>query len=107
MLLAEQHDVDVSFTCTRGPSTRHVAGAAGMIVHALSSQWHEQKRCTGGGGSWQSSRETARAGSWHRGAAVCAGRYSHRGRRYPQIHDFAKALCSSTCSDREAAWCGS
>ena len=63
MLRAEQHEVDGIITCARGSSTQHVTGAAGMNVHALSWQYHEQERCTGGGGSRQSSREAARARS--------------------------------------------
>ena len=78
MLLAEPHEVDGGITCARGPSTRHVRGAAGMKVRALCEHCHEQERCTGGGGSRQSSREAARARSWHAGLAcvvAAAGRY--------------------------------
>ena len=81
MLLAEQHEVDGGITCARGPSTWHVRGAAGMKVHALREHCHEQERCTGGGGRRQSSRETARARSWHAGLAcvvAAAGRYSRK-----------------------------
>ena len=69
MLLAEQHEVDGGINCARGPSTRHDTGAVGTMMCALREQCHEQKRCTGGGGSRQSSREAARARSWHAGLA--------------------------------------
>ena len=79
MVRAEQHEVDGTITCARGPSTEHVTGAAGMIVHALSWLYHGQERCTGGGGSRQSSREAARVRSCHAGLAsvvAAGGRYS-------------------------------
>ena len=81
MLLAQQHEVDGAFTCARGPSTRHVTGAAGMKMCALREQCHEQERCTVGGCSRQSNRDAARARSWHSGLAcvLAAGsRYSRK-----------------------------